>query len=123
MSCIIPTRPSKTAVSAYILLFHQFLDFNSCALNSNLNTLFKEVSGSADNDSISSQELTNIEITFTVPNGYKIHSVKQLDILGWSGLLYQGHRISGNTVTIRVYNILSVARPCNISAVVNCIKI
>lgn len=92
-------------------------------LNSNLNTLFKEVSGSADNDSIASQELTNVEIIFTVPNGYKIHSVKQLDILGWSGLLYQGHRVSGNTVTIRVYNILSVARPCNISTVVNCIKI
>ena len=92
-------------------------------INSYSNTLFKEVSGSADNDSIASQELTNIEITFTVPNGYKIHSVKQLDILGWSGLLYQGHRISGNTVTIRVYNILSVARPCNISAVINCIKI
>ena len=36
MSCIIPTRPSKTAVSVYILLFHQFIDFNSCALNSNL---------------------------------------------------------------------------------------
>ena len=36
MSCIIPTRPSKTAVSVYILLFHQFIDFNSCVLNSNL---------------------------------------------------------------------------------------
>ena len=39
MSCIIPTRPSKTAVSVYILLFHQFIDFNSCALNSNLSEL------------------------------------------------------------------------------------
>ena len=78
MSCIIPTRPSKPAVSVYILLFHQFIDFNSCVLNSNLNLLFKEVSGSANNGGIASQELTNIEMTFTVPNGYKIHSVKQL---------------------------------------------
>ena len=38
MSCIIPTRPSKPAVSVYILLFHQFIDFNSCVLNSNLST-------------------------------------------------------------------------------------
>ncbi len=36
MSCIIPTRPSKTAVSVYTLMFHQFMDFNSCVLNSNL---------------------------------------------------------------------------------------
>ena len=96
--------------------------FSCYKLNSNLNLLFKEVSGSANNGGIASQELTNIEMTFTVPNGYKIHSVKQLDILGWSGLLYQGHRISGNTMTVRVYNIQSVARPCNISAVVNCIR-
>ena len=97
--------------------------FSCYKLNSNLNLLFKEVSGSANNGGIASQELTNIEMTFTVPNGYKIHTVKQLDILGWSGLLYQGHRISGNTMTVRVYNIQSVARPCNISAVVNCIRI
>ncbi len=47
MSCIISTRPSKPAVSVYILLFHQFIDFNSCVLNSNL----MEIS--------STQELTN----------------------------------------------------------------
>ena len=62
-------------------------------------------------------------ITFAVPSGYKIISVKQINITGWSGLLYQGHSISGNTVTFKVYNIHTVNRPCTVTAIVNCIKI
>ena len=68
MSCIIPTRPSKPAVSVYILLFHQFIDFNSCALNSNLNsfgTIFVN-----QNVDLAANELKIVGLEYqSMPNG------------------------------------------------------
>lgn len=92
-------------------------------INSNLKNLFKEVSGSVRKDSIEPLAIADMSITFDVPSGYKIFSVKSADITGWSGLVDQGCRISGNTVTFKVYSTRSSAVPCAVSATVNCIKI
>lgn len=73
-------------------------------------------------DSIEPLAIADMAITFAVPSGYKIHSIKKMDITGWSGLVDQGHRISGNTVTFKVYSTRSSAVPCTVSATVNCIK-
>ena len=71
MSCIIPTRPSKTAVSVYILLFHQFIDFNSCALNSNLREIIIILSSTVTVDIVEGYNLVELNKPNT-PNGYKL---------------------------------------------------
>lgn len=73
-------------------------------------------------DSIEPLAIADMSITFVVPAGYKIFSVKSMDITGWSGLVDQGCRISGNTITFKVYNTHTTARPCTVKAYVNCIK-
>mgnify|MGYP007033165926 CR=1 FL=1 len=71
MSCIIPTKPSKTAVSVYILLFHQFIDFNSCVLNSNLREIIIILSSTVTVDIVEGYNLVELNKP-NVPNGYKL---------------------------------------------------
>ncbi len=94
-----------------------------CKIISNLGKLFKEISGTVTTDGIEPLTLTSMEIALNVPSGYKIHSVKQLYITGWSGLVYQGHRISSNKITFQIYSTHNVVRPCTVNATINCIKI
>ncbi len=100
MSCIIPTRPSKPAVSVYILLFHQFIDFNSCVLNSNLKEIIITLSSTITVDIVEGYNLVELNKPNT-PSGYKL--------LGCMGAT---HSTTGNVVInavanngkLRVYN-------------------
>ena len=71
MSCIIPTRPSKTAVSVYTLMFHQFMDFNSCVLNSNLREIIMILSSTITVEIVEGYNLVELNKPDT-PNGYKL---------------------------------------------------